>query len=272
MFKAEMKKLTLQFGFFALVVALFSPSVVALTELSASVRDQYILKLKPEYDADNSEVEVMKNEFTFVLGTSLDGSWVQVINRDGRSGWIPVTMLDLQRVDQEDYDDFYFALMRERRYLSRISWEGGASFGTTPFGVGAETMLRVNLFKEGFATNKSDQLELGAGFRYHLGASPSPTFNGTTLVSDSAKRFFEVPVELSWMFRLGYRGNLLVGPHFGVSFVKDPFARFNPAMPAVAGFNFRYYPRDSFGIYFHTWVHLRSVIYYSASSGVTWRF
>ena len=244
----------------------------ALTELNAVVRDQYVLKTTPNFEGNQTEYEVAKGESTFVLGTSIDGAWVRVLRKDGKSGWMPVHLLDLHRVDQEDYDDFYFALMRERRKMTRWSWEAGLSFGTTPFGVGAETMLRLNLFKEGAVTHKTDQLEIGTGLRYHLGAAPSPTFNGVSLVSASAQKFWEIPLELSWMFRLGYRGSLMVGPHFGVSFVKDPYARFNPAMPAVAGINFRYFPRDNFGIYLHSWVHLRSVIYFSASTGVTWRF
>lgn len=256
----------------AVFCVLFSSSASALTELSAMVRGAYVLRETPSIDSIETPWQVEDEEEVFVLGSSLDSSWIQVLKRNGKSGWLPVHQVDLKRVDQKSYDDFYFALMRERRATTRWNFEMGLGWGTAPIGVGAEMMLRLNLFRDGMLTNKSDQFEIGTGLRYHLGANPSPTIEGDTLVSANAQPFYEVPLELSLLFRLGYRGALLVGPHFGVSFVNDPYARFNPAMPAITGFQFRYYPRDSFGLYWNTWVHLRSEIYYGISFGVNWRF
>ena len=249
-----------------------SPAAFALAEFTGMVRGDTVLKEEPNFEATDTRWQVKDEEEIFVLGTSIDGGWIEVIRRDGKSGWMPLNKVDLRRTDRPVYDDFYFAYMRERRITFRWNLELGLGWATAPIGVGAETMFRLNLFKNGMLTNKSDHFEIGTGFRYHLGAAPEPTLGVSGLETASAKQFWEVPVEFSLMFRLGYQGNFLVGPHFGVTFIQDPYGRFNPTMPAIAGFNFRYYHRDSVGIYWNTWVHLRSVIYYGLSFGVNWRF
>lgn len=219
-----------------------------------------------------SEVEVEENESTLVLGNSVDGDWIKVMTRDGYVGWIQEGLVDLTRVPKAEFDDYFYMLQKRNRVTHRWNFELGPSWGTAPFGLGLETMIRLNLYRDGFLMDRGDVFELGTGFRYHKGADPSPAIGATDLVNQEGKAFWEVPLEFTYLFRFGADGNLMAGPHFGVSFVKDPFARFTPSMPAVLGTQFRYYPRDSFGLYWNTWIHLRSVTYYGLSFGVNWRF
>jgi hypothetical protein len=258
---------------FFLFVLCGVPSSFALTELNARVRENVILRSAPSFEAAQTGVELRVDETVFVLGSSLDSSYVQVIKRSGETGWIPVNLVDLYRVDQQDYDDFYYALMRERRKTTRWNLHLGATYGLVPMGLGGQAVLGLNILKRGVFDRNVDQLELSSGLRYHLGADPAPVLRlDGSLYNKAAEAFWEFPVQLLWLFRLGYRGGTMLGPRVGFSVVRDSYNRFSTALPGLTGFEFRHYPRDTLGISWGTWVHLRSVIYYSTSFGLDFRF
>ena len=259
---------------FFLVAALgVSSASAALTELNARVRETLLLKSAPSTDSADTAVEVLVDEKVFVLGTSVDTSFVQVLKKSGETGWIPVNLVDLYRVDRGDYDEYYYALMRERAYTSRWNFHLGASYGPAPMGVGGEALVNLNILRRGLFDSNLDQLEVGTGFIYHVGADPAPVLLGDgTLFTKAAQPFWEIPVQLVWLFRLGYRGETMLGPRLGFSVIQDRYSRFATALPALTGFELRHYPRDTLGLSWNVWVHLRSVIYYSTSFGVDFRF
>jgi len=266
----------MRFGFLLglfLFVATWSAPTNALSELNARVRENVMLKSSPSEDATDTSYQVQVEEKVFVLGTSIDNSFIQVIKKNGETGWLPVGLADLHRVDRAEYDEYYYALMRERMHTTRWNFHLGASYGTAPVGIGGEALVNLNFFKRGVFDSNVDQLELGTGFKYHIGADPEPVLKEDgTLYSKPAKPFYEIPVQLVWLFRLGYRGETLIGPRLGFTYIQDRYARFNSALPALTGFELRHYPRDTLGISWNTWVYLRSVIYYSTSVGFDFRF
>jgi hypothetical protein len=264
---------TLGFVFSLALSVLWATPASALSELNARVRENVFLKSQPSPESPDSSVQVTAEETVFVLGTSLDTTFVQVLKRNGETGWLQVSLADLHRVDRSDYDDYYYALMRERAYTSRWNFHLGASYGVLPFGVGAEGLVSLNIFRRGVFDSNVDQLEFGSGFKYHVGSDPKPVLLGDgTLYSKPARSFWEVPVQLLWLFRLGYRGETLLGPRLGFSVIQDQYSRFETALPGLTGFELRHYPRDTLGLSWNVWVHLRSVIYYSTSFGVDFRF
>lgn len=261
------------FALFLLSVVLFLPATAtALTELSGRIRQDAMLRMDPLFESEMTETEVKEDESTLVLGNSVDGDWIKVMTRNGEQGWIQEGLVDLRRVPMDEFDEYFYMLRKKNRTVHRWNYELGLSWGTAPFGIGVENMIRLNLYEDGIFIHRGDVFELGTGFRYHKGADPSPAIGATDLVNQEGKAFWEVPLEFTYLFRIGVKGDLMAGPHFGVSFVNDPFARFTPSMPAVLGAKFRYYPGDSFGLYWNTWMHLRSVTYYGLSFGVNWRF
>ncbi len=184
-----------------------------------------------------------------------------------------MNLLDLYRVDRQDYDDYYYALMRERRMTSRWNLHVGGSWGSVPMGIGGQALVGLNFLRRGVFDANIDQLELVSGIRYHLGADPEPALRlDGTLYNKPAQPFWEVPVQLLWLFRLGYRGAFMIGPRVGFSVVQDDYNRWPIALPGLAGFEARYYPRDHWGFSWGNWVHLRSVMYFSTSFGVDFRF
>jgi hypothetical protein len=251
----------------------FSASLYAVNALNAKVRETQMLRVAPQDESPVGSVQVEVDEVVFVLGTSVDGYWVQVLKDNGKSGWVPINLIDIYRVDRLDYDDFYYAMMRERRVTSRWHLGGAVSYGPVPYGLGGEAVLHLNLFRKGIFQLNVDQIELGAGFRYHLGADPTPALKPDgSLFNKASEAFYEIPVYLLWMFRLGYRGDWMLGPRLGFAVVKDPFFRFDYSIPAVTGFELRHYPRDMLGLSWNVWVHMRSVVYYSTSFGLNIRF
>jgi hypothetical protein len=267
----RMRKLA--FVLFLTLPLFWSAPASALSELNARVRETVFLKSQPSPDSSDTSVQVAADETVFVLGTSVDTTFVQVLKRNGETGWLQVNLADLYRVDRSDYDDYYYALMRERAYTSRWNFHLGASYGVLPFGVGAEGLVNLNIFRRGVFDSNVDQLEFGSGFKYHVGADPKPVLLGDgTLFSKPARPFWELPVQLLWLFRLGYRGETLLGPRIGFSVIQDRYSRFDTALPGLTGFELRHYPRDTLGLSWNVWVHLRSVIYYSTSFGVDFRF
>lgn len=262
------------FKFVTLFVLFSIPiSVRAISELNAKVRENYSLKKAPQEDAQPNGVLVNVDEVVFVLGTSVDGHWSQVMKKSGETGWITLNLVDLYRVDRADYDDLYYVMLRERRHTTRWTWNAGLSYGPTPMGIGAESTLHYNFAKRGVFNANVDQIELASGFRYHLGADPAPALKPDgTLYNKSAKAFWEIPVYLLWMLRLGARGEWMFGPRLGFSIIKDSFNRFEYAVPGLTGFEMRYFPGDSLGFTWNVWAQMRSVIYYQTSFGLSYRF
>lgn len=259
--------------FVFLLVFVLSPSVYALSELNAKVRDNLYLRSSPAEDAESNGVQVVTDETVFVLGTSVEGSWIQVLKKSGETGWLTLNFVDLFRVDRADYDEYYYQLMRERRYNTRWAWNLGLSYGPTPMGIGAETTLHLNLAKRGVFDSNVDQLELASGIRYHLGADPKPALRSDgTLFNKPAEAFWEIPVFFVWLFRMGYRGELMIGPRFGFSVLKDSYNRFPTSVPGLTGFELRYFPVDTVGLSWNTWIQMRSVVYYQTSFDLSFRF
>jgi hypothetical protein len=245
----------------------------ALSEMNAKIRDNLLLRSAPDEDSETNGVDVVTDETVFVLGTSVDGSWVKVLKKNGQSGWLTLNYVDLYRVDREEYDDFYYELMRERRYTTRWAWNMGLSYGPAPMGVGVESLLHINLAKRGLLDSNVDQFELASGIRYHLGSDPRPALRlDGSLYNKPARAFYEVPVFLVWLFRMGYRGQVMLGPRIGFSIIKDFYNRFEYSLPGLTGFEFRYYPADRTGLISSTWIQVRSVIYYQTSTGLSFRF
>ncbi|MEO5666736.1 MAG: hypothetical protein ABIR96_01620, partial [Bdellovibrionota bacterium] len=182
-------------GFLVVVALYVAPAWAALTELNAKVRENLVLKSEPSGDAPDNGVEVKTDEKVFVLGSSVDTTFVQVLKKSGESGWVAVDRVDLFRVDRSDYDEYYYALMRQRAFTSRWNLHVGGSYGTLPLGVGVETLVNLNILKRGVFDSKSDQLELGSGFLYHLGADPKPVLKDDgTLFSKPAQPYWEIPI------------------------------------------------------------------------------
>src|SRR5690606_36681589 len=80
---------------FGILCLAFPIQAFAATAFNAKVRDNYFLRESPEEEARASRVQVNLDEVVFVLGTSLNTAWVQVLKEDGQSGWITTNLLDL---------------------------------------------------------------------------------------------------------------------------------------------------------------------------------
>jgi hypothetical protein len=258
---------------FLAFVVLSSPAARALSELGARIREAQVLKAGPSEDAGESPVRVEAGDRLLVLGSSVDSLYVQVLKKGSGTGWIEVNRVDLFRLDRSEYDAFYYEMMRESAVSSRWNLCFGPNWGTVPFGLGGEAMVSLNIFRRGVFESNGDQLEISTGFKSHLGADPDPLLRADgTLSSKPAQPFWQIPLQLVWLARFGHRGETMLGPRLGFAYVRDSYSRFGSALPAVAGIEFRHFTSDVFGVSWSAQAYLRSVVYYSTSFGLNFRY
>lgn len=209
-------------------------------------------------------------EELLVLGSSVGGAWTLVLREDGSEGWVPTSRLDLVRVTPSELDRFQLTVDRKRRLTSRWIGNVGPLGGTGPLGFGAGVTLYANLARNGFATFKSDQLELGVGFNLYTG---QVAYNAKTDTVVSKRSFSEIPISLLWLGRFGPRGAFMIGSRLGVSVMSDPtFPAGRRALPFTVGVQMRYYPDDVYGFYSEGTAIIRSVQYVAFSTGMSFRF
>ncbi len=245
----------------------------AFSEFNGVVREAAPLYNGPNETSGKNGVEVLPQQKVFVMGSSVGGHWSKVLTRNGKTGWIPLRLLDLERVSQLEYDTYYHAYQRETRRSSRVTMELGVSRGTVPMGLGAEAMLWFNPLLRGLINVNEDQFEVGVGYSYHLGVNPNAiAAEDGAIVSPKTKNFRSIPLLAQWLFRMGPRGNFMTGPRFGLAVVNDPFSRFENSLPMLGGWSVRYFPGEDFGVYVSGQALLSEANYYSGHFGLSFRY
>jgi hypothetical protein len=245
----------------------------AFSEFNGVVREASPLYNEPNEASGQTGDVVEAKETVFILGSSVGGLWSKVLKRGGETGWMPLRLLDLQRISQLEYDAYFHAFQRQTRRTSRFTFEAGVSRGTVPLGLGAEAWLWFNPLRDGLLDIKEEQFELGVGYSYHLGVNPNAIADKEgNLVSPKSRNFRAIPLVVQWLFRFGERGTFMTGPRFGLAIVNDPFSRFDNTLPMLAGWNIRYFPGEDFGVFVTGQVLLSEANYYSGHFGMTYRY
>lgn len=214
------------------------------------------LQIQPESRSPRLNKEYLDTEVFFVLGTSQNKEWYKILHRSGIAGWVSNSKIRIYNLNAEEQREFDLFMERDRRPNYRSLVQLGGSYGTAPFGGGAELDLAINMLPYGVFGKNFDQLELGSGFHYHFGGSGF---------------FFEVPIVLQWMFRISHHGNILLGPFGGLSVVQDPRFKFDSPMPARFGLQLRYYFSEHLGLYGSLFMLSREVQNSFASGGLSLR-
>jgi len=222
-----------------LFLLLGSTSAHAVSEFRAIAKEDYPLYAEPRGGATITGTIFKKGTEAYVVGTSVGGTWLKVLDNEGNEGWLPEARVQVFRMIPGDYDRYRELIDRQRRVTSRFIFNFTGTLGDGNLGFGLQFTPMINLFKNGILGNKVDHLEVGGGFAYHFGTS------------NVIEGFFEVPVLAYWLFRMGPRGAVLFGPGIGFSIIDDPDPIFgdNAAVPIVARLHMRYYANEFVGVY-----------------------
>ena len=214
----------------------------AVTEFRGFARSKSALYQGPgEGYGKFEDKSLEENEEVHVLGTSIGGSWTQVLTDEGIEAWVPASRLNLRRVLPGEYDRFLLLIDKKRRITTRLGLNFGGVYRNKPDGLGAGVQIAFNVAPNGFATMRADQLELVSGYFFHFKSRGGGV---------ERPQFSEIPLQLMWLFRIGRGGDFLLGPTFGASYFTEAYeADTTRKFSAVGGVHMRYFFGEYAGLF-----------------------
>ena len=228
----------------------------------------------PDTTSPRAGFTLKEKEEVYVIGNSVGGGWMRILNANHEDGWLPATRLDLHRLAPMEYDDLAIAYDHFASRTSRYTLNSTVIEGSAPRGLGLGLDFTINTRKVGLTGYKDDQLEWGIGYHYHFG-SPRDTGAGGSFwgsaLSVGHNPWWEIPVYVQWLFRYRPFGSIQVGPRLGVAVSRDPRLS-TIALPIEVGYVVRYYPEANWGFLFENSAMIRSVADIKAAFGATYRW